>query len=217
MPIYESPESDNEGWEAKKLFGRQRPIHSVLGGGRVADILLWKETKLSASLLAVLTLVWFLFEVVEYNFVTLVSHISITGLLIVFIWSTSAEFFNWNPPRIPQYLLHESTFNEVAATFHRRLSHFLTKLLEIACGKDPRLFIMTIPALYVLSVIGNYFSFLNLLYFGFVTMFTVPYLYDRYETEVDHFAGRFGRDAKKNFRKFDSNVLNKIPRGKKVR
>lgn len=50
---------------------------------------------MSAALLAGTTVVWFLFEVVEYNFVTLMSHISITAMLVMFIWRTAAEMFNW--------------------------------------------------------------------------------------------------------------------------
>lgn len=42
---------------------------------------------------------------------------------------------------------------------------------------------------------------------------TLPVFYERYEKEVDYFANRSNRDMKKLYRKFDSTVLNKIPRG----
>jgi hypothetical protein len=42
---------------------------------------------------------------------------------------------------------------------------------------------------------------------------TIPALYERYETEVDHLVAKGGEDLKKFYRKVDSNVLNKIPRG----
>lgn len=67
----------------------------ILGIWAVADILLWKDTKLSAGLLLGMTVLWFLFEVVEYNFVTLICHLSISSMLIFFIWCTGAEFFKW--------------------------------------------------------------------------------------------------------------------------
>lgn len=58
-------------------------------------MLLWKNINVSAALLAGTTLIWLLFEVAEYNFVTLVSHISITTMLVIFIWCMAAEIFSW--------------------------------------------------------------------------------------------------------------------------
>jgi len=61
----------------------------------VADVLLWENKKVSAALSVGMTVLWLLFEVAEYNLVTLFSHISIATMLIVFIWFTTADFFNW--------------------------------------------------------------------------------------------------------------------------
>ena len=43
------------------------PFRSVA----VADVLLWRDRNLSAGILAGATVTWFLFDVVEYNAVTL--------------------------------------------------------------------------------------------------------------------------------------------------
>jgi hypothetical protein len=53
------------------------------------------------------------------------------------------------------------------------------------------------------------------LYFfeGFLFLHTLPALYERYEAEVDHLVGRGREDLRKFYKKFDSKVLNKIPRG----
>ncbi|KAL0535565.1 hypothetical protein IC582_029901 [Cucumis melo] len=206
-------DSDDDSVPRSKLFGRRRPIHDIFGGGRVADILLWKDKKMSAGLLLGMTVLWFLFEVVEYNFVTLICHISITSMLIFFIWCTGAEFFKWNPPRFPEAILKESTFKDVASTLHRRINQFLIKIFDIAYGKDLPLFFLAIVSLYLLSVIGSYISFLNLLYFGFVALETLPFLYEKYEEEVDQFAGKAISQTKKSYRNFDAKFLNKIPRG----
>lgn len=48
---------------------------------------------------------------------------------------------------------------------------------------------------------------------GFLCLETIPALYERYEREVDHLAIKGNQDAKKLYKKFDDNVLNKIPRG----
>ncbi|XP_021292402.1 reticulon-like protein B9 [Herrania umbratica] len=213
MPIYESSESDDETIPRVKLFGRERPMHAILGGGKVADVLLWRERNLSASLLIGVTAIWFLFEVVEYNFVTLLCHISITTMLVIFIWCMTADYFGWTRPKIPELLSNEHAFREVVSAFHWRFNQFLSKFLHIAGGKEPVHFFLVIVSLYIISVIGSYFDFVNLLFIGFLCMETLPYLYTKYENEVDYHAGKMTRRASKLYRRFDSRVLNKIPRG----
>lgn len=44
-------------------------------------------------------------------------------------------------------------------------------------------------------------------------METLPYLYTKFENEVDYHAGQMTRKASKLYRRFDSRVLTKIPRG----
>ncbi|PON38947.1 Reticulon [Parasponia andersonii] len=213
MSNYPPSDSENEISRGRRLFGREKPIYEVLGGGKVADVLLWKKRNISAAILIGMTVIWFLFEVVEYNFVTLLCHISITIMLVFFIWSSGAETFKWTPPKIPEVVLQESAFREVASTFHRRFNQLLSKLLDIACGRDLPLFFLAIISLYFLSVIGTYFSFLNFLYVGFICLETVPFLYDRFEDDVDHLAIRIVQEIKRSYRRLDSNFLNKIPRG----
>ncbi|XP_022738285.1 reticulon-like protein B9 [Durio zibethinus] len=213
MPIYESSESDNETTPRVKLFGHERPMHAILGGGKVADVLLWRNKKVSAALLIGVTAIWFLFEVAEYNFVTLFCHISITTMLMIFMWSMSAEYLGWNRPKIPELLSNEHAFREVVSSFHWRFNQFLQKFLHIAGGNEPVNFFLVIISLYIISVIGSYFDFVNLLFIGFLCMETLPYLYTHYESEVDYHAGQMTRKVSKMYRSFDSRVLNKIPRG----
>ncbi|KAF5181626.1 Reticulon-like protein b9 [Thalictrum thalictroides] len=215
MPIYSSDsDSDHQAYATgRKLFGRERPLHSILGGGPVADVLLWKNKSISAAILVGFTAIWFLFEVVEYNFLTLLCHLSITVMLVIFIWSNGAALFDRTPPRIPEIVLSESAFHHVARTFHIKFNQLLVTLYDIACGKDLTLFLLAIVFLWTLSVIGAYFTTMNLLYMGFLCIGTLPALYERYEHEVDYLVGRGTRDLKKIYKKFDSKVLNKIPRG----
>ncbi|KAA8529111.1 hypothetical protein F0562_034090 [Nyssa sinensis] len=179
------------------------------GVSLVADILLWKDKNLSAAILVAFTIIWFLFEVVEYNFVTLLSHLSIIMMLIVFIWFNGAGIMNWNPPDIRDIKVPESTFRWLFT----KINWLLLTLYEISCWEDLAMFLLAIAFLWILSVIGSYFSSLNLFYIGFLCMETLPALYERYEKEVDHLASHGNRDVKKLYKKFDSRVLNKIPRG----
>ncbi|CAN1788253.1 Reticulon-like protein B9 [Linum perenne] len=212
MPRYISDSEDEmPAAVPTKLFRtRQRPMHALLGGGKVADVLLWKKSKMSGALMIGTTLIWLLFEVAEYNLVTLISHISITCMLLFFIWSTAADFLNWKPPQIPEIVLQEHTFREAASAFHKRFNYALTLFLDIACGRQPRLFFLV--CMHFTCLI---FRLLTCVFIetGYVALQTLPFLYERYEEEVDYFAGTLMRDARRAYKKFDSKVLNKIPRG----
>ncbi|RXI01551.1 hypothetical protein DVH24_014900 [Malus domestica] len=47
--VYSSSSDDNGEICGAKLFGRERPIHHVLGGIKVADVLLWRNIRSSLS------------------------------------------------------------------------------------------------------------------------------------------------------------------------
>ncbi|XP_031254091.1 reticulon-like protein B9 [Pistacia vera] len=197
-----------------RLFGRQQSVHAILGGGRVADILLWKNKKAAASLLIGTTVIWFLFEVMKYSLVTLFCHISMATLLVPYIWFIIQIYFGHrfllNGTIISESTLREAvstfcaTLNQVASTFCERLNKVLMDLIDLAYGKDQLQYIvicllighnlkfifLNIVCLYILTIIGNHFSFLDLLYFGLLCSETLPFLYDRYEDYVDSFADK---------------------------
>ncbi|KAL3639309.1 hypothetical protein CASFOL_017216 [Castilleja foliolosa] len=182
-----------------KLFGRQRPIHSALGGGKVADVLLWRDTRVSAVILIGIGAIWFLFEVVEYNLVTLLCHVIITTML--------------NPPNIRKITLQDSTAKYIASTIHTKFNHFLSRILYVGSGNDPKLFVLTIVSLWIISVIGSSINSLNLLFFGLLCLETLPFMYEKYEDEVDHLAYKLSWQMKNFYKMLDAEILEKIPRG----
>ncbi|XP_010253410.1 PREDICTED: reticulon-like protein B9 [Nelumbo nucifera] len=214
MSTYDSSsDSDEHPATSIKLFGRQRPLHAILGGGRAADVLLWRNKKISAAVLIGVTSAWFLFEVVEYNLITLLCYLCITTMIFVFAWCNVAHIFLSRPPEIHiNELISESRTKEIALIFRTKLNSFLSILYDIARGKDIKLFILFIAFLWIVSALGTYFSTLNLLYLGFLCIQTLPALYERYEHDVDQFASKGNRDMKKFYQKLDSKVLIKIPR-----
>ncbi|KAK4430247.1 Reticulon-like protein B9 [Sesamum alatum] len=209
MPIYSSSESDDFPASPKRLFGSEKPLHALLGGGKAADILLWRNKNLSAAILIGSTIIWFLFEVVEYNFVTLLCHTFMILMLALLLWSMGADLVDLNRLDPRTITVPESTFRWLFAKTNRILLRFY----DVSSGKDLKTFILAIGFLWILSGIGDYFSSLNLLYTGFVFLMTIPALYERYQDQVDYLASRGNRDMKKLYQKIDSKVLNKIPRG----
>nr|CAB3477996.1 unnamed protein product [Digitaria exilis] len=181
--------------------------------GKLADILLWKDRNLSAGVLIAATLIWYLFEVVEYNIIPLLCQIAILAMLVIFIWSNAAPLLDIPPPRIPEVIISEHAFRQIAQTIHYKLAYTVDALYDIACGKDLKKFLLVIVSLLISSEVGSSYSFTSLLYLGFLCAHTLPALYERYETEVDHLAARGSEDIKRFYRRLDSNLLNKIPRG----
>ncbi|WJZ80402.1 hypothetical protein VitviT2T_000325 [Vitis vinifera] len=208
MPIYSS-DSDEQPETPIRLFDHQKSIHALLGGGKVADILLWRNKYVSAAILIGFTIIWFLFEVLEYHFVTLLCYSMLFLMLAIFIWSNGAGYINWNPPDVDKFTLSEHTVR----SFHSKINTVLSTFYRVSRGEDLALLGVAIVTLLTLSVIGDCFSSLNVLYIGFLCMETLPALYERYEEQVDEIADKGNRNVKKLYRKFDSHVLNKIPRG----
>ncbi|KAE8704987.1 hypothetical protein F3Y22_tig00110430pilonHSYRG00084 [Hibiscus syriacus] len=63
------------------------------------DIILWRRKKVSATLLLVSTATW-VFEVYQFNFITVVSWLTIFILASVFLWGNILSF-SAKPPKCP--------------------------------------------------------------------------------------------------------------------
>ncbi|KAJ9188277.1 hypothetical protein P3X46_003648 [Hevea brasiliensis] len=196
-----------------RLFGREKPVHKVFGGGKPADVLLWRNKKISASVLGVATAIWVLFELIEYHLLTLVCHIFILSLAVLFLWSNVHTFIHKTPPRIPQVQLPEEPFLQVASALTFEINRGFAVLRNIASGKDLKKFLVVIAALWVLSIVGSWCNFLTLFYTTFVLLHTVPVLYEKYEDKIDPFAEKATIEIKKQYAVFDAKVLSKIPVG----
>ncbi|XP_020530027.1 reticulon-like protein B9 isoform X2 [Amborella trichopoda] len=211
MPISES--KDDRLQSETRLVRQHRPAQSIFGKGKVTDVLLWKDWKLSLGVLAGVTAVWLVFEVMEYHFMTVMCYASILAMVLLFVWCNGAAFVD-RPPKISELMISEALFKEVAHVLHSKLTYFMVVLQDMASGKDPMLFLLTIFVLWILSVIGSYCNFLSCVYFAYVCMQIMPVLYDRYESEVGNIARTGNIEIQRMYKKFDSNVLNKIPRAK---
>ncbi|TQD87024.1 hypothetical protein C1H46_027407 [Malus baccata] len=179
-------------------------IRAILGGGKVANILLWKNKIISALILSALTGIWIFLEVLEYQFLTILCNtLTITMLGIFFLQQGGARLiarFGFVPLDLDDIKLSsESTCRYLFETFNL----FLLNVLEISSGKDLKLLFLAMACLWILSVIGYHISLLNLLYTR-----TVPALYERYDAHLDTFAAKRIQDVKDLYQLF----LNKIPR-----
>ncbi|GMH00468.1 hypothetical protein Nepgr_002307 [Nepenthes gracilis] len=197
-----------------RLFGREKPIHQVLGGGKPADLVLWRNKKVSGSVLGTATIIWVLFELLEYHLLTLICHILIFSLAIIFLWSNASSFINKSPPPIPKVQLPEEPLLEFASALRFEINRGFAALREIASGRDLKKFLTVIAGLWVLSFVGSSWNFLTLFYLSFVLLHIVPVLYEKYENKVDSFAEVATREVKKRYSFVNDNYLSKITAGR---
>lgn len=54
-----------------------------------ADVFLWRNKKVSAGVLGGATATWVLFELLQYHLLTLVCHILVGVLAVLFLWSNA--------------------------------------------------------------------------------------------------------------------------------
>jgi len=207
------PEPSSFASSVKRLFGREKPVHSLFGGGKSADVILWRNKQTSAGVLVGATVIWLLFEWLGYHLLTLICHVLILGLTILFVWSNASAFINKQPVRIPQISFSEQLFQDVASAVRFEINRLCAFIHDVASGRDLKKFLMVVAGLWLLSVVGSWTNFLTLFYVAFVFAHTVPVLYEKYEDQVDAFAFKAMDEAKKHYRTFDAKVLSKIPRG----
>ncbi|KAF3454771.1 hypothetical protein FNV43_RR05219 [Rhamnella rubrinervis] len=194
-----------------RLFGRQRPLHLVLGSGRPADIILWRNKELSACILAGATIIWLLFEKIGYHLLTFVCHSLLLLFVPLFLWSTLAHSTNMSPPELPEIVIPQNSFLTPALLIRSEYHRALGTLSDAVFGKDFKKFLMVIVALWVLSVLGNWFNFITLFYLVTVIMLIVPMLYEKYEDSVDTFAEKALIEIKNQYKELDERVRKKLP------
>ncbi|PQQ10255.1 reticulon-like protein B8 isoform X1 [Prunus yedoensis var. nudiflora] len=196
VPLFGEETSNSVTSKLNRLFGRQKPVYHLLGGGKSADVLLWRNKKISASVLTGATFIWVLFEWLNYHLLTLV------GFALV-------------PSEVPRLVLPDKLFVNIAISIGHEINRALEFIQDVALGGNLKQFLMYVVAsLWVAAVIGSWCNFLTVLYIGFVAAHTLPVLYERYEDQVDNFAYQVLGQLQHNYQKLDTSVLSRIPKGK---
>ncbi|KAJ8753403.1 hypothetical protein K2173_019802 [Erythroxylum novogranatense] len=197
-----------------RLFGRQKPVHHLLGGGKSADVLLWRNKKISAGVLTGATVIWILFEWLNYHFLTLVSFILALGMLVQFVWKNASGLVNRSPSEVPRIVLPEEIFLNIGRSVGIEVNRALQYLQDVASEGNLKQFLVVVVSLWTVAIISSWCNFLTVLYIGFVAAHTLPVLYERYEDQIDDFVYKMLDQLQHNYRKLDAGVLSKIPKGK---
>ncbi|GAV60002.1 Reticulon domain-containing protein [Cephalotus follicularis] len=214
VSFFEEDKSDSVTSQFNRLFGRQKPIYNLLGGGKSADVLLWRNKKISASVLTGATAFWVIFEWLNYHFLTLACFTLVLGMLAQFIWTNGSGFLKSSPSRVPRLILPDELFANIGLSVGAEVNRVLRFLQDVACGGNLKQFLTVIASLWAAAIIGSWCNFLTVLYIGFVGAHTLPVLYEKYEDQVDSFVYNVLEQLQNNYRKLDAGLLSKIPKGK---
>uniref|UniRef100_A0ACD5WBW4 Uncharacterized protein n=1 Tax=Avena sativa TaxID=4498 RepID=A0ACD5WBW4_AVESA len=197
--------------KVNKMFGRQRSLHGVLGGGKPADVLLWRNKKISSSVLGLATAIWVFFEWLDYHFLTIISFVLVFGMVVQFVWSN----FSSKQNGVPRVKIPDQLFVDIAVAIGAQVNKFLGFLQDVSCERNLKHFVVAIVGLWALSIAGGWFNFLTVIYIGFVCAHTLPVLYEKYEDQVDDFLYGILGLLRDQYQKLDSGVLGRIPKGNK--
>ncbi|KAG6600309.1 Reticulon-like protein B11, partial [Cucurbita argyrosperma subsp. sororia] len=174
---------------------RRISVHQVLGGGPVADMLLWKKWCGGAVILTSTTALWYLFERADYNFLSFVANVLLLLVLILFVWAKSASLLNRPLPPLPDLEISEESVSIVADELRLWVNFALSIARDIAIGRNLKLFLQVALGLWISSFIGSFFNFLTLVYFGVLLSLSAPLVYDKYQDPIDEKRRRCNRHS----------------------
>ncbi|ESR49151.1 reticulon-like protein B16 [Citrus sinensis] len=196
-----------------KLLNRHGTVHQFMGGGRTADVLLWKRRRVSFGVIVVATVAWLIFERSGLPFLSVCSDVLLLLIVLMFFRANFAAFRNNRQlESLPELEVSEEMVNNAAASFRVKINYLLLMAHDITVGKDFRLFFQVVAYLWLLSAIGSYFSFFTLAYIGTLLSITVPALYSRFEARVDRYCGMIHKSISQHYKVVDENVISRIPR-----
>ncbi|KAJ6855183.1 reticulon-like protein B16 isoform X2 [Populus alba x Populus x berolinensis] len=123
-----------------RLFDRQDSLHQLMGGGKAADVLLWKWWHVSFGVIMVATVSWFIFERSGLPFLTICSDVLLILIVLLFVRANIADMINKQLQSLPELVLSEEMVNSAAASFRVKINNVLLMAHDITLGKDFRLF-----------------------------------------------------------------------------
>ncbi|KAF5738412.1 reticulon-like protein B16 isoform X1 [Tripterygium wilfordii] len=209
---FQSSTSGCCGSSGYRLFGRQVTVHQFMGGGKAADVILWKRRRVSFGVIVVATISWLLFERSGLPFLTICSDVLLILIVLLFVHAKYAAYRDKHLETLPELVLSEEMVINAAASFRVKINSVLLMAHDITFGKDFRLFFKVVVCLWLLSAIGSYFSFFTLAYIGTILSITIPALYSKYEEHVDKYCNMIHRKFSQHYKIVDDNVISKIPR-----
>ncbi|CAA2935302.1 reticulon B16 [Olea europaea subsp. europaea] len=143
-----------------KLFGRQATVHQMMGGGKAADVIMWRWRHVSSGIIIVATVAWVLIERSGLSFLSLCSDILLSLIVLLFLQANYAVFRKRQLQTLPELVLSEEMVNNAAASFRVKVNYMLLMAHDITLGKDFRHFFL-VSNCYLYKDQGKYKFFLD--------------------------------------------------------
>ncbi|GJM92547.1 hypothetical protein PR202_ga09025 [Eleusine coracana subsp. coracana] len=178
-------------YRSRRLFGDQRSLHDLLGGGTVADVMLWRRKEVAVGLLAAVVASWTLFYCVPgYTLLSFVSQMLMILLTVLFVWAKAAQLLNRAPPPVPLMKISEESMSKAAEIVGNFMNKMLQDFENIALGKDSSLFYKVALVLLLTSLVGRLTDLVNLVYTSLVIALTMPALLEKTEGHIARFLNK---------------------------
>lgn len=184
-------------------------VHAALGGGAVANVLLWKNGKRSAALFFGLLSILYFFYSSGTTLVSALTYNLCVVLIAIFILNFLPDpIFQISLPKISPSLfeISEESVNVVALELRSYWNCGASLLERIIVQRDFTLFFKVMAVLRVMKFFGR-FSFQSLLIMGLIAAFTAPYIYEQNEEEFEKLRAL----AYETFHSYSGLVASKLP------
>ncbi|KAI4342336.1 hypothetical protein MLD38_026974 [Melastoma candidum] len=190
---------------------RRISVHRALGGGSVADVLLWRRWSSSAAALIAATMTWFAFERCGYNVTSFTANVLLLLVVILFLWAKSASLLNRPMPPLPELEISEENIEKAADVMLEWVNSSLFVVREITIERNFRLFVQVASSLWLISFFGSIFNFLTLVYAGVVLALFGPLVYERYQDLIDEKLHTTWKTIRMQCRYIDNTYLKNLP------
>lgn len=165
-------------------------VEQLLGGGSVAGILLWRDEKKTFTCFLSLVAVCYWFFASEGTFISSAAKLLLLVAAVLMSYSLlPSNMFGFSLQRIPLYCFDISKVNMVAVL--SIVAHIWNGVVSIARkmsqGDDWNLFLKVVFSLYILDIFFSHYL-IAVIGVGLVLAFTLFFVYDQYEEEIEEIA-----------------------------
>ncbi|XP_031113563.1 3beta-hydroxysteroid-dehydrogenase/decarboxylase [Ipomoea triloba] len=181
----------------------------LLGNGRVADTLLWRDKRQTLITALVLAAIYFNFIAVGYTMITATSKLLLVASIFLFIHGKLPQkIFGYKIEKIPEskFIVSEEMSLQVAGSVASLWNSAVNSLKLLCRGTGWVLFLKVVSSLLILSILGT-FSLRSLFVIVLPIAFVAFVVYEKKEEEIDHFV----HEAISRVSKLKSNIVEKVP------
>ncbi|KAF8405131.1 hypothetical protein HHK36_010029 [Tetracentron sinense] len=180
------------------------------------DIFLWRNRKLSLSVLLATTATWVLLEVYQFNFITVFSWVAMSIVAFMFLWGNMHRLLGKEAPSMSGLEISEQTAREIAYTIKGWIEEGERWMFRVSVEREWYVFAGVVVGMWILSLVGSMFDLLTLLYIGIVLGMTVPVIYEKYEEKLKGYVERMREQGRRWYAMADAKILRKMKNNNKA-